>query len=599
MRTFFSRITEQIRRRYGRIPITQRLMLTYSALIIVPLVVFAAVTANVAGTLIREHVLSGASQRLAQASLSVETRVSQLAQISRNIEYSSALRGMMDNLEEPERYGMSEQIQDYRSVDALLTDLTTTFGLHRIRLYLKGSALYTHQRITFFPYEEALAEPRYGELLERGSAVYAHEYPYIYHNTLRVLTHSSAIYSISDYSKLAAIISIDMKVSDMEELLRGSVIAAEGVIVVTGREGGVIAAAGNGALAETAGTLVVAPGETWTELPGGLLAQSRELFGGQLRLVSLFEREMLTRPLQSVLRTTSAILALLVALSYLLTRLSTRLNIDRIRRLAEDMNRVMTGDLSVRARQVSEDEVGVLEKTFNYLMTSVQNLLDTSVQREKELLSADIRLMQAQIKPHFLYNTLDLIRWRALKSGDAEAADMISALARFYRIGLSRGREFIALRDELEHVKLYVQIQNFRYDGIVALTVDVPETLMDCLLLANILQPLAENSIVHGFLEKEPQGGSIRISARLDAGVIILAVQDDGVGMPEEMLGTIVEPSESRSFGVWNVARRIRLMYGEPFGLFYRLLPGGGVMATIAMPFGEVERPPHENPTKS
>jgi len=223
-------------------------------------------------------------------------------------------------------------------------------------------------------------------------------------------------------------------------------------------------------------------------------------------------------------------------------------------------------------------------------MDKIRSLLQLVYVEQKNKREADIKTLQAQIKPHFLYNTLDTIRWMAEERGAIEIVQMVSALTKLFRIGLSRGREVIRLSEEIEHVKCYLFIQQVRYEDKLDYVIEVDEGCMRDLVNKLVLQPLVENAIYHGIKQKRGTG-HIRVTARETGDKLILKVIDDGAGMTPEQCdrlnAALRAPGSAEydhGYGIFNVSDRIRLSHGDEYGLSYGLNENGGVTVTIAHP---------------
>ena len=204
---------------------------------------------------------------------------------------------------------------------------------------------------------------------------------------------------------------------------------------------------------------------------------------------------------------------------------------------------------------------------------SLQKLMRQQYRSGKAVKSAELRALQAQINPHFLYNTLDLINWEAFEHDAPEISEIAQNLARFYRISLNKGRPVVTIREELEHVSAYVSIENRHFDGSISLAIDVPEEIQALGCINIILQPFVENSIMHG-IAQDPSWGkcSIRVSARQEDGDILFTIEDDGPGMTPEQIDAIFEKNTTQrtsGYGVKNIQSRIRLSFGEDYGVTY------------------------------
>lgn len=251
------------------------------------------------------------------------------------------------------------------------------------------------------------------------------------------------------------------------------------------------------------------------------------------------------------------------------------------------------GDFNIPILSSSEDEIGQLTKSFQSMLTKMAILIEDQFKLGHEIKNAELKALQAQINPHFLYNTLDLINWMSMKYNAKEISSLVDALSKFYKLSLSRGEDVISIEDELNHVKAYVMIQNMRFSNGITLETDVSDELKQYGILKILLQPLVENAILHGILEKDDEQGTIRITGWLENGIITLRIQDDGAGMSWEMLQEIpnrILPNEKHGYGIRNIDERIRLNYGSEYGLTYDSKPGEGTTVEIRIPAIHYER---------
>jgi two-component system, sensor histidine kinase YesM len=275
---------------------------------------------------------------------------------------------------------------------------------------------------------------------------------------------------------------------------------------------------------------------------------------------------------------TSLIVGILAYLfSYTITR--------RIRLLGNRMYSLDSNLNDVALRVDSQDELGKLHQSFNEMLSRIQTLMKEEHRLGQEVKSMELKALQAQINPHFLYNTLDLINWRAMNKGVPEISKIVQALAKFYKLGLSRGEDVVLLKNEIEHVRMFITIQNERFNNMLEFEADVQENVMDCKILKLLLQPLVENSIIHGIMKKASMKGHIFIKAFEENDSLKIIVEDDGNGMSEEQIGRLLTTSSSdEHYGVKNINERIKLQYGPEFSLQYSSAIGKGTTVTISLP---------------
>jgi len=260
--------------------------------------------------------------------------------------------------------------------------------------------------------------------------------------------------------------------------------------------------------------------------------------------------------------------------------------IVKLRRLMEEAE---TGNLDVRFPDPPNDEVGRLGQSFNTMIGEIGKLLDQVYVEQQKKREAEFRILQAQIKPHFLYNTLDTIHWMAQEKGADDIVGIVDALTRLFRISLSKGRDVIRLEEELEHVTSYLVIQKIRYLDKFDYTIDVDPALLSLPVVKLTLQPLVENALYHGIKEKSGRG-RLTLSARREGDALVLTVGDDGAGMGPQALEALEknlkqdEDPSAQGFGVFSVHHRIRLVFGEGWGLSYQSAPGQGTVVTVRQP---------------
>ena len=262
---------------------------------------------------------------------------------------------------------------------------------------------------------------------------------------------------------------------------------------------------------------------------------------------------------------------------------------DTIAKPISDLNGVIekaSSSLEVVAQKSSISEINSLSDSFNRLIKQTKDLIQTKEEDARLLRLSEIKILQSQINPHFLYNTLDALNWKAVKYKDEDMENLISSLCDFYRISLSDGNEFITIEHELHHVQSYINIQSIRFKNLFRYTIDCPDELMNYYSLKVILQPLVENAITHG-LRPKGQGGLLNISIIEQGKDVVVYVNDNGVGMDESALSEVLSGLNNidlHKYGLYNVNQRIRLTYGEGYGINIESEPGKGTCVKVVFP---------------
>ena len=283
-------------------------------------------------------------------------------------------------------------------------------------------------------------------------------------------------------------------------------------------------------------------------------------------------------------------LLILFALALLLVRLCAKYLAASITRpieiLTQSMKRAKNGDLDQHVEISSQDEIGMLGQCYENMLGKLKALMAQQVQNEKEKRQAEIRILQAQINPHFLYNTLDTLQWKAYENGQDDMVSMIQSLSTFFRISLSKGSEFIPLAKEIEHVQSYLAIQKIRFADVLQyqFTVDADTTIP---VPKVILQPLVENAIQHGIKPKLVPG-CIQIAIRQTEDRITISIADDGVGIPPDRLAQIQQEMATLTpqscYGLINVCNRVKLEYGSQADIQLTSQQGIGTTVTLTLP---------------
>lgn len=260
----------------------------------------------------------------------------------------------------------------------------------------------------------------------------------------------------------------------------------------------------------------------------------------------------------------------------------------RIKLLIYQISEVDTSKFDQKINPSSKDEVGILTKNFNYMLVKISMLLDEKYELGQEIKSIELKALQAQINPHFLYNTLDQIYWLGIRYNIQEISDIVLSLSKFYKLSLSKGKSQVPLKSELEHIEAYVNIQNHRFENSIQLSVDVAPETLNVIMPKITLQPIVENAILHGILESDSEAGTIYITTRQSKSELWIDIRDDGIGMSQEKTDELLFKDTSveslNGYGLKNIDSRFKLLYGSNFGLSFTSEIGIGTIVTIHMP---------------
>lgn len=397
-------------------------------------------------------------------------------------------------------------------------------------------------------------------------------------------------------STYSGVLLVDMGFSGIEQVCRDVELAGGGYIYLTDAEGELIY--------HPRQQLIYAGLDAENNLAAAALPDGvhTETFEGERRLVAVKTVGYTGWKLVGVVPRSGAGddegyiflfgLAMLLFSAFLMALLNFRISArisDPIRRLEQSVKELEAGAEQVAIREDGCYEVRRLAHSIASMVSTMRHLMDDIILQEKRKRRSELEVLQSQINPHFLYNTLDSVIWMTEAGRYDEAIQMVTSLARLFRIALSRGRSFIPLADELEHARHYMTIQQIRYQDKFTASVTAEEGVESLYTLKLIVQPLLENAIYHGMAGCE-EDGRITVTAKRDGSDLVIDVADNGTGMPPEVVERLLDESQPQTrssgsgIGVRNVHRRIRLTFGEGYGLEVFSEPDEGTTVRIRLP---------------
>ncbi len=267
-----------------------------------------------------------------------------------------------------------------------------------------------------------------------------------------------------------------------------------------------------------------------------------------------------------------------IILAAIMALLLSRQFVKPIRKLIQVMNQVKVGNLNLHISNQYQNEFGNLYNHFNHMISRIQHLMEQVNEEHRKKREAELQVLQAQINPHFIYNTLDIINWHSIDHGAHEISRMLSLLGKMLRIGLSKGASFIPIQLEIQHLVCYIELQKIRYQHNISFSINIPESIESYFIPKLVIQPFVENSIMHGI--GNVKEGDIKIIGEESGNDIIFTIMDNGKGMerhdlnsPAVMLG-----------GIRNVHDRIKMYYGQEYGVGMESEVGAGTVMTIRIP---------------
>ncbi|MEE0467908.1 MAG: histidine kinase [Blautia sp.] len=300
-------------------------------------------------------------------------------------------------------------------------------------------------------------------------------------------------------------------------------------------------------------------------------------------------KEELEKSVWTLLLGNIPVLLLCLFLILLLGYFFSKKMVERLEQLTENMNQINLGLRKVTVVSQSKDEIGVLVRTFTRMMDEINKLISQVYEAKIKLQKTEMKALQAQINPHFLYNSLSIINWKALEADNEEISRITLALSTYYRTSLNKGETMTITANEIRNIDAYLQIQLIMHDNSFQVIKEIQEDTLSYSVPKLILQPLVENAIEHGLDVSEKEEKWLKISVCKEKDALIMAVEDNGMGMSEEQAKSIIT-YRSKGYGVRNVNDRITLLYGEEYHLRVKSRQGEGCRIEIVIPVNKEEK---------
>lgn len=580
-----------------------RLLCIYFLLIVMPLGMFSLYAYVRVKGVIQAQTFSAAQKAFDDTAGSLEHLLGRLDGVIDILSNDPLVYTMASN--DPRDFSYIRRLEDTDQLATAFSHLRALSGVDRIRLYVGNGYPYSSSRADILSldkmeksgvYRAAALDGRRQWLAPGDLDADDGEKP--------CFSSMQVLYNPRSVKEPLAILRADVDEKRVLALISGASVTDDGQLLLMRGEEVLLSSNPEGpfaptaALAEQMNPSREGKWESVQTAGQDFYVQSKMIGPSAWRVMSILPHSGVFR-LSRGLSTEMLLIVVMVALTaYLLAYLISQSTLKRITRLTETMQAVENGNVAVRLHPTGEDEIARLMDGFNQMMDRVDTLMEERVEYGRQIKNLELKALQAQINPHFLYNSLDLINCTAISRNVPEISRMVNALGRFYRLSLSKGREVIPLSDELRHAQLYVEIQNLRFENRVTARWSLDPEAARCGIIKIILQPLIENAIIHGIFEKPDKRGNLSVTIKRHPEGVRITIEDDGAGMDEETLRANFSPASAGriatapgGYGVRNIQDRLRLAYGEPFGLHCVSRAGEGTTVTVEIPALEMNEP--------
>ncbi|MDQ1910277.1 sensor histidine kinase [Paenibacillus sp. GD4] len=586
--------------RFGNLRIKYKLLLSYLLLMSVTISAVTWFSYDKSRDMMENQIAESTGRAFEQANQFISYKLNNVKDVSSMLVMNKELEQILRK--RPSPYPLAEQIDDYNRLLDIIRSAQNSREIYSIRLFVNHTGIFSKEKSTIFSMGEFRDTDWFPRVLEQSGGLYCrptylHDYG-DQREAQQVISCLRTLQTQGFFGDILGMLSMDILEDSIYRILEQTNITNGGQVYLVDRDGSVISGLDRKSIGSS---LASAP--FFKEIAGVQGSESfrhmtvdgkpsmvtyKQVEGTDWRLIAIIPHEEMFRSTKQI---ASYMLLLFAAatvgaavMAFFLSGGITR----RISTLIKQMKRIEEEKWDDKIPVDSTDEIGILQAHFNRMTDNIKRLILEKYEEEVRKKNAELKALQAQINPHFLYNTLDMVHWLALKHKAPDISYIAQGLARFFRLSLSNGRDVISIRDELAHVQIYLDIQNKRFSGGIETVIDVEEELLGLATVKTILQPIVENAVLHGIRERDDKRGLIRIAGVLKDGLVQMTVEDNGVGMSEEALQSLLAEGKSEGYGIKNVNDKIKLYFGGDYGLSYESVTGRGTKVTIRFPAAEL-----------
>ena len=575
--------------------LSKRAVALFAFTVFIPLTLIVIMYSNHSANIIENELSNNMTLAVNQIKSNLDYRFEQISESALSIlstAYPYIRSGSTD---------VQTQLEEYAELKSLVSAYEGKHMISKIRLYVPSGKIYANQQDTFYSLPELTQEN--SENLKRG-VVWMKTYgTRIYDGTglINVISCRMTISSKKNYDEIASVLQLDIEETKLSKIFSAGISIDEEIYLVDST--GFI-------ISHPDSSLIGKEGLSSTELKAVLENETGHLSGKMSNNSDLVAFSKLSvpnwylimrLPATTVYGTdifsfdvmrTLLILAVIVVFVISLIIIYSSIVENTVKRIN---NAIMVlksegidqADNVASLNDKNNKSLALLENNANQLVITIKKLMEESYEAKLKARDFQLKALQAQINPHFLYNTLDAIKWMILEDYKQDSIWMINAFSRYFRLSLSKGRDVVTLRDELELIESYIGIMQKRFSNISTIEINIDEDLKNCLIPKLSLQPLVENALNHGILHSQNNEGRLTIAAREQDERLIITIKDNGNGMSQQQLDNILGQSNSsntKGYGLGNVDERLKLFGGENCGLSISSEINVGTTVTISLP---------------
>ncbi|EPR10451.1 cache domain-containing sensor histidine kinase [Ruminiclostridium papyrosolvens] len=496
------------------------------------------------------------------------------------------------------------QLKEYDELKSLVSAYEGKHMISKVRLYVPSGKIYANQQETFYSLPELTEQS--SETYQRG-VVWLKTYGsriYEGRGLTNIISCRMTISSKTNYDEIASILQLDIEETKLSRIFSAGISIDEEIYLVD--SDGVI-------ISHPDSDMIGKNGLSTTELSTVLLNKTGHLSGSMsqdadlvafsklsatdwyliMRLPStaVYGSDVFSFDVMRALLIIAVVVVFVISLILIYSSIIEN-TIKRINKAIMVLNNEGIDQVDSAFSKNNNKSLALLENNANQLVVTIKRLMEESYEAKLKARDYQLKALQAQINPHFLYNTLDSIKWMILEDRKKDSIWMINAFSKYFRLSLSKGRDVVTLHDEVELIQAYIGIMQKRFSNISTIDINIEDNLKECLIPKLSLQPLVENALNHGILHKQADDGRLVITAKKENGKLEIIIKDNGQGMSLEQLERLLnqENSNTKGYGLGNVDERLKLFGGDDCGLTVSSELNIGTTVTLSLPLRYMEQ---------
>lgn len=575
----------------------RKLFIIFFCLVLLPTLALSYYNYRITEKSADKNVNQAMLQTLIQIQYNIENTLSNIDQVSDTLFYGNELR---EFLGEENTFNPLLQVKQLKTLRNLFYNFERDKGLYKVRIYIDERKMASTEHVNIFPLPSIEDSDWYERTVEqKGAKVWTKAYletriagepDYWLVSCTRVLKHSDNFYNND------GILSLDIKEATLYSYLEDIHLREGEEVFIIDNEGNLISGMDKTMLGQPylEGNLlhkikdrrkgILEPEDTGGEdyIVFTTVENTNWKIVDRIAGKNILNNYSFWKDFRFVVLSITVLL-LFVAASFVIINNLTRELMNRMKRIGENIERErISSEEAIRVYQTEKkDDLGKIEQLVYEMIDRSKSLTEETYRARLEERKAQLMALQAQINPHFLYNTLECLNWMAIQKEAPDISLLVTKLAKYFRLTLNKGKNIVGIDDELELARIYLEIQNTRFDNAICFSMNMEPAISNYNIPKLTLQPIMENAVLHGIMKKPEKRGYIAIDARVLEEEIVISIQDNGIGMSKAKAEELLNRKQSEHYGIFNVQERIKLYFGETFGISIDSENGQGTTVII------------------